>query len=111
MRSSKFIAVLSLILILSMVLMTGCGETKEPEETYIISETINVAAMNGPTGMGLVDLLDNANYNVEIFQAPTDAVPRRGKALGVVGPSLRVLGKQRDVSFHSENHFFLKRSI
>ena len=42
---------------------------------------------------------------------PTDAVPRRGKALGVVGPSLRVLGKQRDVSFHSENHFFLKRSI
>ena len=76
MRSKTFIAIISLILILSMVIMTGCGGTNEPEETYIILETINVAAMNGPTGMGLVDLLDNANYNVEIFQAPTDAVPK-----------------------------------
>ncbi|MBR5740431.1 MAG: hypothetical protein IKX81_03940, partial [Firmicutes bacterium] len=75
MRSSKFIAVLSLILILSMVLMTGCGGTTEPEETYTISEPINVAALNGPTGMGMVGLLDNPDYNVQIFQAPTDALP------------------------------------
>ena len=76
MRSSKFIAVLSLILILSMVLMTGCGGTTEPEETYTISEPINVAALNGPTGMGMVGLLDNPDYNVQIFQAPTDALPK-----------------------------------
>ncbi len=80
MRSRKLIAVVSLILILSMVLMTGCGgksdENNESEETYTISEPINVAVMNGPTGMGMIDLLENENYNIEIYQAPTDALPK-----------------------------------
>ncbi|MBR5740061.1 MAG: ABC transporter substrate-binding protein, partial [Firmicutes bacterium] len=40
------------------------------------SEPINVAALNGPTGMGMVGLLDNPDYNVQIFQAPTDALPK-----------------------------------
>ncbi len=78
MRSRTLISIISLLLILSMVFMTGCGGgTNEPEETTPeITEPINVAVMNGPTGMGMVDLLDNPNYNVEIFQSPTDAVPK-----------------------------------
>ncbi len=79
MKSRKFITLITLLLILSMVLVTGCGgqgESAEPEETYTISEPINVAVMNGPTGMGMVDLLNDPNYNIEIFQAPTDALPK-----------------------------------
>lgn len=79
MKSRKFITLITLLLILSMVLVTGCGgqgESAEPEETYTISEPINVAVMNGSTGMGMVDLLNDPNYNIEIFQAPTDALPK-----------------------------------
>ena len=74
-----------MILIISLLAMTGCGtqdtepaETTETvEETPVeISEPINVACMNGPTGMGMVDLMGNENYNIEVFQAPTDAVPK-----------------------------------
>ena len=74
MKSKKLVLFISMILIISMLALTGCGST--PEEPVEISEPINVACMNGPTGMGMVDLMGNENYNIEVFQAPTDAVPK-----------------------------------
>ena len=65
---------ISMILIMAMTVLAGCG-TQEPEPVEI-SEPINVACMNGPTGMGMVELMGNENYNIEVFQAPTDAVPK-----------------------------------
>ena len=77
MKSKKLTVIISMILVLAMTALTGCGtQPSEPEEPVVISEPINVACMNGPTGMGMVDLMGNENYNIEIFQAPTDAVPK-----------------------------------
>ncbi|MBO5995204.1 MAG: ABC transporter substrate-binding protein, partial [Firmicutes bacterium] len=74
MKSKKLVLFISMMLILSLLAFTGCGtQAEEPAE---ISEPINVAVMNGPTGMGMVDLMGNENYNIEVFQAPTDAVPK-----------------------------------
>ena len=74
MKSKKLVLFISMILVISMLALTGCGSTAE--EPVEISEPINVACMNGPTGMGMVDLMGNENYNIEVFQAPTDAVPK-----------------------------------
>ena len=80
MKSKKLITLISVILILAMVTLSGCGagsETPaEPEAPAELSAPVNVACMNGPTGMGMVDLMGNENYNIEVFQAPTDAVPK-----------------------------------
>ena len=77
MKSKKLTMFVSMILVLAMLALTGCGtEPSEPEEPVVISEPINVACMNGPTGMGMVDLMASENYNIEVFQAPTDAVPK-----------------------------------
>ena len=83
MKKNKLFIIISMILILALTAFTGCGaapgeSAEEPadQEVYEISEPINVAVMNGPTGMGLVDLMGNENYNIEIYQAPTDAVPK-----------------------------------
>ena len=69
-----------MMLILALLFCTSCGANEaEPQtepEPVEISEPINVAVMNGPTGMGMVDLMGNENYNIEVFQAPTDAVPK-----------------------------------
>ena len=55
MKKKRLIPVVSMIMILTLLLFSGCGaDTQEPAE---ISEPINVACLNGPTGMGMVDLM------------------------------------------------------
>ena len=79
MKSKKLTLIISVVLMVTLLAFTGCGTQTEPEEAeepVVISEPINVAVMNGPTGMGMVDLMGNENYNIEVFQAPTDAVPK-----------------------------------
>ncbi|MDO4177262.1 MAG: ABC transporter substrate-binding protein [Bacillota bacterium] len=51
--------------------LAGCGETDS------VSEPVNVAVLNGPTGMGAVQLVDMTDkYNVETYEAPTDIAPK-----------------------------------
>lgn len=67
----KIIAV-SLTVIMTFAMITGCGAKNDT-----VSEHVNVAVLNGPTGMAAVKLLDNEeNYNVTTYQAPTDAVAK-----------------------------------
>lgn len=63
------------------VLMTGCGtKNKMPSG----SETIHVAALKGPTAMGMVDLMDKAEqgtltdytYDFEIAAAADEVTPK-----------------------------------
>ena len=73
MKHIRFFALaLALLLVLPLAL-TGCGKTDSPE-------TIRVAALKGPTGMGMAPLIDAANngtakqtYSFTIESAP-DAV-------------------------------------
>ena len=68
--------ILSVIAVLTIALfgLAGCGSTTE--ETSV-SQTVNLAVLNGPTGMGAVQLTDMPEkYNVETYEAPTDIVPK-----------------------------------
>lgn len=56
----------AMILIMAM-LLCGCGGLKE---------VVRVGALVGPTGMGLIDLVDEENVEMEIYQSPTDAVQK-----------------------------------
>lgn len=60
---------LSLCLIISMCLaLASCGNE--------ISGNLRIGTLVGPTGMGLIDLKDNSNIDLELYQAPTDAVQK-----------------------------------
>ena len=67
----KSYKILTLMLALLMVFsLAGCGQSKE------LSSKIRVGTLVGPTGMGLIDLTDNAKIDLELYQAPTDAVQK-----------------------------------
>lgn len=63
--------VLAAVMVFSM--LAGCGE-KTPET---VSEVVNAAALNGPTGMAMVQLMDMEDkYNITTYQAPTDVTAK-----------------------------------
>ena len=77
MKQRKLIALL-LCALMTAAVFTGCGGKKEAEkepEDLSLSDTVNVACMNGPTGMAMAPLMDNEDYNIKVYQAPTDALP------------------------------------
>ena len=68
----KKIVVLALVMLMASAMLAGCGggDSDVPET---VSEIVNVAALNGPTGMGMVQLMDMTDkYAVETYQSPTD---------------------------------------
>lgn len=76
--NKKFLSLL-LILVLAFTLMTGCAaeERQDAEVPPTVSAVVNVAALNGPTGMGMVKLMDMTDkYAITTYQAPTDIAPK-----------------------------------
>ena len=65
-------ALLALLLCMALVL-TGCG-AKDGSEG--LSDNIKVGTLIGPTGMGLIDLMDNESVDVELYQSPTDVTQK-----------------------------------
>ena len=71
--SKLFILIMSVILVLST---SGCAD-KQSDEDVKEGKTVNMAVLNGPTGIGAVMLMDQTEkYNVETYQAATDIVPK-----------------------------------
>lgn len=67
--------VMAIILSLAMTMALTVGLASCGNDT--LTGTINVGALNGPTGMGMVNLMDRPEeYNIEVFQSPTDAVAK-----------------------------------
>lgn len=73
MKHIKLAALLLALLLVLPLALSGCGKTESPD-------TIRVAALKGPTGMGMAPLMDSAqngtakqNYSFTIESAP-DAV-------------------------------------
>ncbi len=64
--SKLLIALLTIAMCMSV---TACGEKE-------ISESIRVGTLVGPTGMGLINLMDDEQFEVELYQNPTDAVQK-----------------------------------
>lgn len=64
-------------LTLILALFTGCGKENIADEPKDLSQPVKIATLMGPTGMGMVKLMDETDkYKIETFQAPTDAVPK-----------------------------------
>ncbi|MBQ1228689.1 MAG: ABC transporter substrate-binding protein, partial [Firmicutes bacterium] len=72
MKTSKRILALGLALVLVFTMFAGCGQD-EAEVPETVTEVVKVAALNGPTGLAMVKLMDQTDkYDVTTFQAPTD---------------------------------------
>ena len=73
---------LALVLALVLVLaLAACGKTDTTDTTAPVTteapvaytgETIKVAAIKGPTGMGMVNMMDNENYDFTLTSDPTE---------------------------------------
>lgn len=71
-KKMKKIIAAGMALIMTFVMITGCGAKNDT-----VSKTVNLAVLNGPTGMATVKLLDmEEKYNVTTYQAPTDVVAK-----------------------------------
>ena len=73
MKKSRKVMAVVLAMVMVLGALAGCGE-KVPTT---VTETVNVGALNGPTGMGMVQLIDMTDkYNVSTYQAPTDVTAK-----------------------------------
>ena len=70
MKRKKIAAVL-LITVMSLVgILSGCGQNK-------VTDTINIATLNGPTGMGMASLMDETSeYNIKAYQSPDEIISK-----------------------------------
>lgn len=67
----KMTALILALALCMMPMLSACGE-KEAE----LSDAIRIGALNGPTGMGLIELTDNEMVSLETYQAPDEAVQK-----------------------------------
>ena len=66
----------TLVLLMAFAMLSGCGGS-DSDVPETVSEIVNVAALNGPTGMGMVQLMDMTDkYAVETYQSPTDVTAK-----------------------------------
>ncbi|MBR6528681.1 MAG: ABC transporter substrate-binding protein [Firmicutes bacterium] len=73
MKNLKKVTAILMVLVLAFGMLAGCGE-KVPTT---VTEVVNVGALNGPTGMGMVQLMDMTDkYNLSTYQAPTDVTAK-----------------------------------
>lgn len=73
MKKLKKITAILMVLVLAVGVLAGCGN----DVPTTVTEVVNVGALNGPTGMGMVQLMDMADkYDVTTYQAPTDVTAK-----------------------------------
>ena len=62
--------ILALLLSIAMIFaFASCGSNE-------LSQQMRVGTLVGPTGMGLIDLQDNENIDLQLYQAPTDVTQK-----------------------------------
>ncbi|HSW36670.1 MAG TPA: ABC transporter substrate-binding protein [Candidatus Limnocylindrales bacterium] len=75
MKSKLFVGLLCLGLLL--VTLAGCRAAEEPvvePEEQATDRIINIGVLHGPTGMGIVQLMNDQNYNIEVVGSPDDLI-------------------------------------
>lgn len=71
MKRFKKMSAVVLALALAFTMLTACGEKEETPET--VTQVIDIAALNGPTGMAMAKMTDMEDkYDITTYQAPTD---------------------------------------
>lgn len=68
MKKLKVLGVAMLCIVMTM--FTGCGKQKALEQP------IKIAALNGPTGMGMTKMIDEGNkdYEISLYQSPDEVM-------------------------------------
>ncbi len=66
----KVLALVLTLVICVMPLLSACGNSAE------LSGKIKIGSLNGPTGMGLIDLQDNELVELSTYQAPDEVVQK-----------------------------------
>lgn len=56
-----------LVMMLMSIVMVGCGQKEE-------AVPIQIAALNGPTGIGMVKMMDEPLYDTTLYQSPDEIV-------------------------------------
>src|SRR5665648_1272656 len=70
MKKRTLISMLILLLVMTGM-FTGC--TPEPEE--LLTAPVKIGSLNGPTGIGMVKLLEDPDkYQVTLYQSPDEVV-------------------------------------
>lgn len=62
---------LFLIAILLISMLSGCTESTDNAKDNV-SEPIKIAALNGPTGVGLAPLMDDERFQITVYQSPDE---------------------------------------
>ncbi len=79
-KKSLLALLLAVVMLFALVACGGSGdETTTTESTTEstsaeVTEKINVAAISGPTGMGMVDMMDDEKYSFKLTSDPTEIV-------------------------------------
>lgn len=87
MKKKITLLVMSLILVISTLALAGCSKkTETNEESNNVKQTqeenkkekIKIAALKGPTGMGMVKLMEEnkEDYDITIFSSPDEIIPK-----------------------------------
>lgn len=63
------LAAVLVLMIIMAVTFTGCGSDE-------LSSGVEIATLNGPTGMGMVELMNDENVNITTYQSPNEAVSK-----------------------------------
>ncbi len=89
MKKKVKILTMAMFLIISVLFAVGCSNEKATKETK--KEKIKIAALKGPTGMGMVKLLDEnkEDYEITMFDSPDQIVSKvvNGEVDGAAVPS------------------------
>ena len=74
MRMKKTLMVVLILTLVMGTLLTGCAQdAPTPVEPEGFSEPIVIGTLNGPTGMGMVGLMDQTEkYDITAYQAPDE---------------------------------------
>lgn len=73
MKKLKKVIAVVLVVVMALGTFAACGN----DVPTTVTEVVNVGALNGPTGMGMVQLMDMTDkYNVSTYQAPTDVTAK-----------------------------------
>ena len=58
-----------IVAVMMTILLIGCGNKEDDIK-------IQVGALKGPTSMGMVNMIDKENYNIDIVGAPDELTPK-----------------------------------
>lgn len=72
----KRILITTLVLILALALLVSCQSNNQQQTPGVPAVPVKIATLAGPTGMGLVQLMDNEAYEVSVYSSPDQITPK-----------------------------------